>query len=93
VNTVYRQVELQRATAGRIETQVCWLPVQFARKGKVLSIRAERVQSGCLMGGLSDPVHGWVVEKVYGPLSTAKELDRQRASRKDLKSIIVPEDP
>jgi hypothetical protein len=91
MNTIYRQVELQRASAGQVETQVCWLPLQFATKGKVVALKDDPPGMRCFGGSL--PVKGWVVVNAYGPLSTAQQLDRQRASRKDLKSIIVPEDP
>lgn len=87
MNTVYRQVELQRAVENAIEVQTCWIPAQFAKKGKVLSIKVTQSLT------VSAPVHGWVVEKVYGSLSTKQELDRQRASRRDLSSIVLPEDP
>lgn len=91
MNTVYRQVELQRAVENAIEVQTCWIPAQFAKKGKVLSIKVAQ-ERGCFSSA-SDLVHGWVVEKVYGSLSTKQELDRQRASRRDLSSIVLPEAP
>lgn len=90
MNTIYRQVELQRATGGQIQVQVCWIPAQFAKQGKVLEIR-ESESNGCFSYATT-PIRGWVVEKVYGRLSTRQELDRQRAERRDLAYILNREE-
>lgn len=61
MTTYFRQVELVKS--GRIY-MMTWIPLQFAKKGKLLELKEEDGWN-----------NGWVVNKVYPAKLTDKELE------------------
>lgn len=56
---------------------ISWIPSQFAREGKILSIKID-----------NEWVNGWLVEEVYPSICTREDIDNIRSQNKRFKFVL-----
>jgi len=73
----YKQCVLERGST----RMVSWIPNHFAKVSKMIKLRRD-LTMGCLVG-YSEWEDGWMIEKVFGPVISRKELDALGRQYKD----------
>lgn len=80
---VYRQCRLVKQVGGGSLTHIAWIPGQFARVGKTVSLRTAQGSVTSFEGWDS----GWLVEAVYGTM-TYEEAAAQRDAHKQFERVL-----
>lgn len=80
---MYRQCKLVKQVGSGSLTQVAWIPNQFAKVGKTVSLRVAQGSVTSFEGW----DEGWVVEAVYSARSF-EELDAHRDAHKRWERVL-----
>ncbi len=82
-SNVYRQCRLVKKVGNSQLVHIAWIPGEFAKVGKVVSLRTASGSVKSFEGWDSD----WVVEAVYG-MMTHEEADAQRTAHKQFERVL-----